>query len=157
MPVVKSSERALQFVPEPFAVDKDPARALAVGVPAVMPTVAAVAEPNVAVNFLTDLEFAGLNLGALGALEILDLAALLEVDVLIGLLELRGFIDGFLLLLRSRRRRDRDSKPKRGKDGKNEGKFLQHFSASSRACVQLSRIISAAICTPARKFLASLS
>src|ERR1019366_8010476 len=117
MPVVKASERALQFVPEPFAVDKDPARALAVGVPAVMPTVAAVAEPNVAVNFLTDLEFAGLNLGAL---EILDLAALLEVDVLIGLLELRGFIDGFLLLLRIRRRRDRDSKPKRGKDGKNE-------------------------------------
>src|ERR1035437_9839823 len=117
MPVVKSSERALQFVPEPFTVDKDPARALAVGVPAVMPTVAAVAEPNVAVNFLTDLEFAGLNLGALGALEILDLgalgaleildlAALFEVDVLIGLLELRGFIDGFLLLLRIRRRRD---------------------------------------------------
>jgi hypothetical protein len=108
-----------------------------------MPTAAVVAVPNVAINFLTDLEFAGLNLGALGALEILDLgalgaleildlAALFEVGVLIGLLELRAFIDGFLLLLRIRRRRDRDSKPKRGKDGKNEGKFLQHFSASSR-------------------------
>ena len=102
-----------------------------------MPTVAVVAVPNVAINFLTDLEFAGLNLGALeildlgalGALEILDLAALFEVDVLIGLLELRGFIDGLALLLRLRirRRRDRDSKPKRGKDGKNEGKVSSAF------------------------------
>ena len=143
MPVVKSSERTHQFVPEPFAFDVDPALALAVSIPAAMPTVAVVAVPNVAINFLTDLEFAGLeidvlvalqilDLDALVALEILDLAALLEVDVLIGLLELRGFIDGFLLLLRIRRRRDRDSKPKRGKDGKNEGKFLQHFSSSSR-------------------------
>jgi len=145
MPVVKFSERAHQFVPEPFAFDVDPALALAVSIPAVMPTMAAVAEPHVAINFLTDLEFAGLeldvlvaleilDLDALVALKILDLAALFEVDVLIGLLELRGFIDGFiaLWLFRIRRRRDRDSEPKRGKDGKNEGKFLQHFSASSR-------------------------
>ena len=129
MPVVKSSERTHQFVPEPFAFDVDPALALAVSIPAAMPTVAVVAVPNVAINFLTDLEFAGLNLGALGALEILDLAALFEVDVLIGLLELRGFIDGLALLLRLRirRRRDRDSEPKRGKDGKNEGKVSSAF------------------------------
>ncbi|HEX7617445.1 MAG TPA: hypothetical protein VF480_01875 [Verrucomicrobiae bacterium] len=145
MPVVKSSERTHQFVPEPFAFDVDPALALAVSIPAAMPTVAVVAEPHVAINFLTDLEFAGLeidvlvalqilDLDALVALEILDLDVLFDVDVLIGLLELRGFIDGLALLLRLRirRRRDRDSEPKRGKDGKNEGKFLQHFSASSR-------------------------
>src|ERR1019366_8587724 len=139
MPVVKSSERTHQFVPEPFAFDVDPALALAVSIPAAMPTVAVVAVPNVAINFLTDLEFAILDLDALVALEILDLAALFEVGVLIGLLELRGFIDGLALLLRLRirRRRDRDSEPKRGKDGKNEGKFLQHFSSSSRACLQL--------------------
>ena len=105
-----------------------------------MPTVAVVAVPNVAINFLTDLEFAGLeidvlvalqilDLDALVALEILDLAALFEVGVLIGLLELRGFIDGLALLLRLRirRRRDRDSEPKRGKDGKNEGKVSSAF------------------------------
>jgi NTE family protein len=36
-------------------------------------------------------------------------------------------------------------------------KEIQYASRAIRACLQLSRIIAAAICTPARKFLASLS
>src|SRR5450759_1819578 len=105
MPVVKSSERAHQFVPEPFVVDKDPALALAVAIPAAMPTVAVVTEKHVAAVLMPGDEFAGLeldvlvalqilDLDALVALEILDLDVLFDVDVLIGLLELRGFIDG---------------------------------------------------------------
>src|SRR6202142_849139 len=102
MPVVKSSERARQFVPEPFVFDIDPARALAVVIPAAMPTVAAVAEPDVAINFLTDLEFAELDvlldlnilvdLNVLVDLDVLvDLNILVDLDVLIGLLELHVF------------------------------------------------------------------
>src|SRR5450759_1743770 len=70
MPVVKSSERTHQFVPEPFAFDVDPALALAVSIPAAMPTVAVVAVPNVAIIFLAELEFAGLEIDVLVALQI---------------------------------------------------------------------------------------
>src|SRR5665647_3793119 len=58
MPVVKSSERAHQFVPEPFAFDVDPALALAVAIPAAMPTVAVVTEKHVAAVLMPDDEFA---------------------------------------------------------------------------------------------------
>jgi hypothetical protein len=43
-------------------------------------------------------------------------------------------------------------------DHEYPSQFGSHLGASFiRACVQLSRIIAAAICSPARKFLASLS
>src|ERR1017187_7886752 len=130
MPVVKSSERAHQFVPEPFAVDVDPALALAVGIPLVMPKVAVVTEPPVAAVPMPDNEFAAATTNLIRA----DIRA--GVHSHVGSVERFGDVTGrfgaLLLLLRIRRRRDRDSKPKRGKDGKNEGKFLQHFSSSSR-------------------------
>jgi hypothetical protein len=90
-------------------------RAVAVVIPAAMPTVAAVAESDVAINFLTDLEFAELDV-------LLDLNILVDLDVLVDLnilVDLYVLIDLNILLLRLRIRwrRDRDSEPKRGKDG----------------------------------------
>src|SRR5664279_334472 len=58
MPVVKSSERAHQFVPEPFVVDIDPALAHAVVIPAAMPIVAVVTEPHAVAVPMPDNEFA---------------------------------------------------------------------------------------------------
>src|SRR5450759_3708558 len=130
MPVVKSSERAHQFVPEPFAVDVDPALALAVGIPLVMPKVAVVTEPPVAAVPMPDNEFAAATTNLIRA----DIRA--GVHSHVGPVERFGDVTGrfgaLLLLLRIRRSRDRDSEPKRGKNGKNEGNFLQHFDASSR-------------------------
>jgi hypothetical protein len=146
MPVVKSSERAHQFVPEPFAVDVDPALALAVGIPLVMPKVAVVTEPPVAAVPMPDNEFAAATTNLIRA----DIRAattnLIRADIRadiragvhshVGPVERFGDVTGrfgaLLLLPRIRWSRDRDSEPKRGKNGKNEGNFLQHFDASSR-------------------------
>jgi hypothetical protein len=139
MPVVKFSERARQFVPEPFAFEIDPARAFAVGIPLVMPEVAVVAVPHAAAVSMPDNEIAAATTNPIRA----DITKLIRADNRAGVhshvggpVDRSGDVTGrfaaLLLLLRIRRSRDRDSEPKRGKDGKNEGKFLQHFSASSR-------------------------
>jgi hypothetical protein len=138
MPVVKSSERAYQFVPEPFAVNVDPALALAVSIPAAMPTVAVVTEKRVAAVLMPDDEFAAATTNPIRA----DITNLIRAEIRAGVHshvgpvdrsggDVTGRLGALFLLLRIRRRRDRDSEPKRGKNGKNEGKFLQHFCASS--------------------------
>src|SRR5450631_2989069 len=119
MPVVKSSERARQFVPEPVTVNIDPARTDAVVIPLTMPEVTIVTVPHVAVIGSPDDEIAVTVYG------LIDVNVPVDVDTLIdvhGLIDVNGFAAA--LRLRIRRRRDRDSEPKRGKDGKNEGKFL---------------------------------
>src|SRR5664279_60011 len=145
MPVVKSSERAHQFVPEPFVVDIDPALAHAVVIPAAMPIVAVVTEPHAVAVPMPDNEFAATT-NPIRADVRADITSLIRADIRAGVRagvhshvgpvdrsgDVTGRFGALFLLLRIRRRRDRDSEPKRGKDGKNEGKFLQHFSASSR-------------------------
>src|SRR5450759_5331865 len=126
MPVVKSSERAHQFVPEPFVVDKDPALALAVSIPAAMPTVAVVTEKRVAAVLMPDEEFAAATTNPIRADVRADITNLIRAEIRAGVHSHVGTVDrsgdvtgrfgAFLLLLRIRRRRDRDSKPKRGKD-----------------------------------------
>jgi hypothetical protein len=142
MPVIKFSERAHQFVPEPFAVNVDPALALAVSIPAAMPTVAVVTEKRAAAVLMPDNEIAAATTNPIRADIRADITNLIRADNRAGVhshvggpVDRSGDVTGrfaLLLLLRIRRSRDRDSEPKRGKDGKNEGKFLQHFSASSR-------------------------
>jgi hypothetical protein len=141
MPVIKFSERAHQFVPEPFAVNVDPALALAVSIPAAMPTVAVVTEKRAAAVLMPDNEIAAATTNPIRADVRADITNLIRAEIRAGVHSHVGPVDrsgdvtgrfgALLLLLRIRRRRDRDSEPKRGKDGKNEGNFLQHFSASS--------------------------
>src|SRR5664279_4321913 len=86
------SERAGHHVPEPFALNVDPARAFTVGIPTPMPTVPAVAEPDVTIVFLADDKFLVVeifvdhdvlfNLDILFYLEVLfDLKVLFDLDV----------------------------------------------------------------------------
>jgi hypothetical protein len=132
MPVVKSSERARQFVPEPVTVNIDPARTDAVVIPLTMPEVTIVAEPPVAIIRSSDDEIPAAH-GPVDADVSIDAHVPVHGNVPVDVdspIDVNGFAAA--LRLRIRRRRDRDSEPKCGKDGKNEGKFLQHFSASSK-------------------------
>jgi hypothetical protein len=108
-------------VPEPEAIDIDPARAHAVGIPSTMPAMATAAVPHVAViGFPDD--------------ELITFEALFDLDVVVEVLfDLDILILVLILRFRVYRRRgyESEAKPKRGNDGKNHGKSLQHFVSSS--------------------------
>ena len=149
MPAVKCSERARQLVPEPEAVNIDPARTDAVAIPAAMPEMAAAAVPDVAVIPLADdkipargpIDVGTIDVGTIDASTIyvgtIDVSAsdVSASDVATngaGVNASTGARTLVAMLLRSRRRRGCDSEPKRSQDGKNQGNFLQHVSSSKK-------------------------
>src|ERR1022692_1226079 len=93
MPVVKCSERAHQFVPEPFVVDIDPALAHAVVIPAAMPIVAVVTEPHAVAVPMPDNEFAAATTNPIRADVRADITNLIRADIRAGVHSHVGPVD----------------------------------------------------------------
>src|SRR6185437_3378734 len=116
-----------QLVPEPLAVDIDPALAFAVGVPAAVPAEAAMAEPTVAVIAAADHEVArdrAVDASVDASVNVsVDAKIPVDVNAPVDVL-LDG--DAFVLVVRRCERRRRERKSKRGNDGQHDGNLLQH-------------------------------
>ena len=117
MPVVSVS-RASHDVPEPVAVNVDPARANAVSIPSAMPKVAAMAVPNVAIVCSSD-DVVAVNAPVNVDVPI-DVNVPVDVDVSI---DVNVLVDVDVLIDWLSVCRCCDSEPKRRKDRKNDENF----------------------------------
>jgi hypothetical protein len=121
---VLNISRASRNVPEPQAVNVDPARTNAVCIPNAMPTVAMPAVPDVAIIRSAD-DVVLMN-DPIDADVLVDVNVPSDVDVFVDVnrfIDVNGFAGVAALVVCLRVCRSRDSQPKHSKGGKNNGNF----------------------------------
>jgi hypothetical protein len=133
---VSGSQWASQRVPEPQAVNINPAGAHAVGIPAAVPTMSAMAEPNVAVvRFTHDVMLVGGSIFVLVRASI-SVAAIMMTSTVAAFSVMAAAVVPTTVMPASltsafRVRGFHYSKAERRSDRKDETNLLQHFCFSS--------------------------
>jgi hypothetical protein len=127
-----TSQWARQRIPEPQAVNINPAGAHTVGIPAAVPTVSAVAEPNVAiVRFAHDVMLVGGSIFVLVRASISVVATMVAFAVVAFSVMAAAVMPTTVvpasLTSTFRVRRPHYSKSERRSDRKDERNLLQHF------------------------------